>query len=387
MSRSCIVCGNKNLEILYSETLSVLGLGLIKIGISICKKCGCVLQNPLVPQKTMSEFYSKFSNYTNPGNNYRPSSDKIELITNQVNFCLDNLPQIPKNEKNLFQVGCSDGFTLSVFKKNDWSVSGIDPSLNCSKIAKENYDIEIFTGFFENFKISKKFKMFVLTHVLEHLYFPKETLQKIYSDILDGGYLFVEIPCFENKEQLPNGYFSFEHVQFFSEKLIIDLLNETGFEILAIRHIFHEYPIISLLCKKITNKKKINLSLLEFEKNRSMVLYHIEKEKQVWNKIKSTLNLTLNPNNRIFVWGAGIHTSKLNFHTQLFDNFKISGIIDSDPQKHGLDFLNIKILDPKKIDFITGDQIVISSYASENEIYNSIAHLKNNGVIILKLYE
>lgn len=386
-TRNCIMCANDDLEILFSENLSVLGLDLVKIGISVCKKCGCVLQNPSVPQKTMNKFYSEFSNYTNAGNNHRPSYDRIESITNQVNFCLDNLPQIPKNEKNLFQIGCSDGFTLSIFKQNGWSVTGIDPSLNCSKIAQENYNIEIFTGFFENFKISKKFKMFILTHVLEHLYFPKETLQKIYTCILDDGYLFVEIPCFENKEQLPNGYFSFEHIQFFSEKLIVDLLNETGFKILAIRHIFHEYPIISLLCKKIPNRKKMNLSPSEFEKNRSMILYHINKEKQIWNNIKLTLNLTLNLNNRIFVWGAGIHTSKLNLHTQLFDDFKISGIIDSDHQKHGLEIFNMEILNPKKIDFITGDQIIISSSSSENEIYNSIAHLKNKGVTILKLYQ
>ena len=387
LSRNCIICNNNDLEIFSSENLSVLGLGVITIGVSICKKCGCVLQNPLVPQKTMNKFYSEFSNYTNAGNNYYPSSDKIEYITNQVKFCLDNLPQITKNEKDIFQVGCSNGFTLSVFKQNGWSVTGIDPSLNCSKISQENYDIEIFTGFFENFEISKKFKMFVLTHVLEHLYSPKETLQKIYSHVLDDGYLFVEIPCFENKEQLPNGYFSFEHIQFFSEKLIVDLLNETGFEILAIRHVFREYPIISLLCKKIPYKKKMDLSLLEFEKNRSMVLYHIQKEKQIWNKIKSTLNQKLNPNNRIFVWGAGIHTSKLNFHTQLFDDFRISGIIDSDHQKHGLFFLNIQISDPKEIHFANGDQIIISSQTSENEIYNSISHLKNCGVGILKLYE
>lgn len=385
-TRNCIVCANDDLEILFSENLSVLGLDPVKIGISVCKKYGCVLQNPSVPQKTMNKFYSEFSNYTNAGNNHRPSYDRIESITNQVNFCLDNLPQIPKNEKNLFQIGCSDGFTLSIFKQNGWSVTGIDPSLNCSKIAQENYNIEIFTGFFENFKISKKFKMFILTHVLEHLYFPKETLQKIHSHILDDGYLFVEIPCFENKEQFPNGYFSFEHVQFFSEKLIVDLLNETGFEILKIRHFFHEYPIISLVCKKTSKKKNIQFSLSEFKKNHSMVLYHIQNEKQVWDKIKTTLHLKLNPDNRIFVWGSGIHTSKLHFYTKLFDDFKISGIIDSDSQKHGLNFFNIEISDPKKIKFIANDQIIISSYASENEIYDSIKDLQNNGVTVLKFY-
>lgn len=386
MSRNCIICNNKDLEVIFSENLSVLGLGHIHIGISICQKCGCVLQNPLVPQKTMSKFYTEFSNYTNAGNDFHPSHERTELIKNQVKFCLDSLPHIPNSEKNLFQIGCSNGFTLSIFKENGWSVTGIDPSPNCSKIAQENYEIDIFTGFFENFEIPKKFKMFVLTHVLEHLYFPKEILHKIYDYILDDGYLFVEIPCFENKEQLPNGYFSFEHIQFFSEKLIIDLLNETGFEILSTRHFFYEYPIISLVCKK-TIKKKMNFSLSEFEKNHFMILYHINKEKQIWNKIKSDLNLKLNPNNRIFVWGAGIHTSKLDFHTKLFDNFKIFGIIDSDPQKHGLIFFDLTVLDPKTINFISGDQIIISSLTGENEIYDSISYLKNNGVNILKLYE
>jgi SAM-dependent methyltransferase len=387
MPRNCIVCNSDNLEIVFLESLVVLGLGHLKIGISVCKKCGCVFQNPLVPQNIMNKYYAEYSNYTNAGNKYHPSSEKLKGIKNQVKFCLDNLSEIPKNEKKLFQVGCSDGTTLSIFKQNGWSVTGIDPSPVCSQLALKNYNIDTFTGFFENFKIEKKFVLFVLTHVLEHLYFPRDTLQKIYDNILDDGYLFIEIPCLENEEQFPNSYFSFEHLQHFSEKLIIDLLNDVGFEILSTRHFFHEYPIISLLCKKTINKKKLILDSSEFKKNHSIVLRHIDKEKQTWKKIYSNLNLKLNSNNRIFVWGAGIHTSKLNFYTQLFDHFTISGIIDSDPQKHGLNFLNVNVLDPKKIDFTIGDQIIISSVASENEIYESIIHLKDNGVIILKLYQ
>jgi len=387
MSRNCVVCNNNKHEVLSIEELNVVGIGDISIGVSICKKCGCVLQDPIVPQKKMNAYYSQFSNYTNVGNDYSPSNEKINLITQQVKFCLKNLPEIPNIEKNLFQVGCSNGFTLSIFKNNGWDVTGIDPSSLCAKLAKKNYEIEIFTGFFENLMNLKKYKLFVITHVLEHLYLPKETLQKIYHHTLDGGYLFVEIPCFKDADKFPNGYFSFEHIQFFSENLISDLLNQTGFDILAKRHIFHEYPIISLVCKKRNSVSKSYISnSTEYENNYSLVLNHLMKENQTWSKIKSELHSKLNSKDRIFLWGAGIHTSKLFFHTKLLDSFKITRIIDNDPQKHGLKFLNIEISDPQKIDFKKGDQIIISSYSSENEIFDSIKNLVSKGVTIFKLY-
>ena len=140
-NRNCIICNSNQSILVDKEKLEVLGIGKIEIGVSICKKCGCVFQNPYVPKNIMRKFYEEFSNYTNAETGFKPSKERISNITEQIKFCLQNI----QDKENAFQLGCSNGFTLSVLKSQGWNVKGIDPSPICKKLAKKNYGINMDT--------------------------------------------------------------------------------------------------------------------------------------------------------------------------------------------------------------------------------------------------
>lgn len=379
-NRKCIVCNSEKSVLVDEENLDVVGIGELKIGISVCKKCGGVFQNPCVPKKKMKKFYEQFSNYTNVGTQFKPSKDRVLGISEQVDFCLQNI----EDQKNVFQLGCSDGFTLSVLKSRGLSVKGIDPSPLCKKLAKKNYNIDIFCGFFEDLIHNKKYHLFFLTHVLEHIYQPKKILKKIRENIRDDGYLFVEVPCLENEEKWPNGYFSFEHIQFFSETLLIKILSSCGFEVIATRHIFHNYPIISIVCRKVKPKKIIIKN--EFNKNFKMTQAFLKREKIIWKKIEQKINNSITTKNNVFVWGGGIHTSKLFYRTNILKKINVTSIIDNDKQKQGLLLNKIKVQPLEKIEFSKGDYVIISSAASEKQIEQNIKKLNIKGIKIIKLY-
>jgi len=386
-NRLCINCLKNLQEVMFKEKLNVLDIGTVEIGTSLCKECGSVFQNPVVPEEFMKKYYEEFSNYTNVQTNFVPSNEIKELIEKQVSFCLKNISKNFDQEKKLFQIGYSNGYTLSVFKKFGWDVTGIDPSSRCASVAKNQFDIKIFTGFFENFepKINSRYSLIVMTHVLEHIYKPKEVLLKCRNFLKEDGYLFVEVPVLENEELLPNGYFTFEHLQYFSEKILKNILHNCGFQVLSTRRFHHQYPVISVVCKKInipTTESKIN----DYEYAHTITEKFLSRQKKIWENISKKINENINSKNRVYVWGAGIHTSKLFAWTKIDSKYNILGIIDSDPQKHGRKLQKLTILDPKEVVVKDQDVIIISSYASENQIFEYLKSTYKDKIKIIKLY-
>lgn len=86
----------------------------------------------------------------------------------------------------------------------------------------------------------------------------------------------------------------------------------------------------------------------------------------------------------IALYGTGSHTERLLefFSTQ---NFLIIGLIDQDPEKIGKDYYGLKTF---SIDQIQNkiDAIIISSFVYQEEIYNRIKYLSENGIKIIKIY-
>jgi len=86
--------------------------------------------------------------------------------------------------------------------------------------------------------------------------------------------------------------------------------------------------------------------------------------------------------------GGGIHTSQLLSETKL-KNAQIHCIFDNDPKKSGHDISGIPIkIFPTNIQDVLKDidAILISSEASEDEIYHQIKNIKKDGVKIYRLY-
>ena len=84
-----------------------------------------------------------------------------------------------------------------------------------------------------------------------------------------------------------------------------------------------------------------------------------------------------------YVFGAGIHTSQLLAFSTLEKIFKIKGIIDNSPTKWGKKFGKFDCFKLENINLCENDKIIISSYASENEIYKGLSQNIKNEIICL----
>ena len=378
MSRKCFICNNCSLVNIFNQNWKVAGCDEIEIGIGICPECGMTLQDPIVPNSTMFKWYSQIGNYTNPSRAGKPSPAKIKCVDNQIK-CLKE--HVINKTGSVFQVGCSDGYTLSRFKEEGYDVMGIDPSSNAAEVSNKLYGIKPFVGFFENYNPIKKVKydLIILTHILEHLYDPLLSLNKCNELLSSEGNLLIEVPALIHPENWSISFFTFEHVNYFSQVSMNNLLEKAGFTIVGDWSLTldrDDYPVMTGIAKRKYSQNIIEIAS-DYERSRSVCEYFLNKNKNMWLEINKHLKNETNDISHIIIWAGGIHTSQLLANTDLEFMSDIDCIVDIDPQKENLKIGKYKIRKPDTINFSDPTLgIVISSIEAEEDIYKNIISKK-----------
>jgi len=362
--RTCFICGSIDGECFKVEKWPVTGLGNLKIGFRICSGCGMVLQDPIVDQKLMRLYYKETSNYTNPGRHGLPSTRKIRAVDSQ----LEIVNRYVKDAGVAFQVGCSDGYTMYRFRESGWNVEGLDPSPSAARIAQQKYDLNLSVGFFEEFHSNSKYDLIILTHIIEHIYDPRLFLQKVVSLLKPAGRVLIEIPVLVDPDRWPPGYFTFEHVNYFSETSLMNLFMLTNLIPVGPSEIDLAgdiYPVIRCLVK-LDNKDGESELVSALSNVQNICHQFFERERKIWKHIDGLLRSQLASFEKVIIWGAGIHTSQLLSCTGIEDYGSIEFIVDSDEQKWGEKLKNYDVKSPKEIPWDDHKvALVISSYASK----------------------
>jgi len=393
--RNCSVCNSNESITIYKQPIgSIVGIGDIgyEHKIDRCNTCGFIFANSILQEKEILKYYEKMSNYENPAHSGLHSEMRKQSIERQINFILGHLP---KNfNGTALDIGCSVPYGLSILKSKGWKVLGLDPSDSCIKIAKDLWDVDVKKGFFniDNFKNERLFELIILSHVLEHLIYPSETLSQLKEILSADGVIYIEVPNLLEHNNL-TGYFTFEHVNYFTPISLENIVKNNGFEIQKIQLIKNDeselsYSSVGALIKKAQSENtKINVDTSSFaalENYKTHIGSRIKKINLALDKIDKSIE-----KGRLALWGGGIHTSQLLSETNLRE-MDIFCIYDNDPKKNGECILSIPILNfPDDITRVLKnvDAILISSQASENEIYNQISKFEQYDLKIFKLYQ
>ena len=386
MIRDCFFCTRK-VEVVFSTKWHLPGLPSCEIGFSICRNCGSVCQSPTVTHNQMLTFYKTLAVYTNPGRAGQPSASKVTDLNEQLRFIERGMGRLPNS---VLQIGSSDGYSLSRFKAAGVDrVLGVEPSKSSADLAQLLYNIETITNSAEDFKTDENFELILLTHVLEHLFEPQKTLDKCLKQQaqIDEGFIYIEVPLLATVESLCPGFFAFEHVNYYTRQNLIQSLELTGYSVVSLVEHYNSNlsPVIGVLAS--TKKQKyVDTPLNEFERNKEILEHYRIRELKSWQQKLNKILLDLQNQKRLFLWGAGIHTSQLLANTNLLKVCKISGLIDGSNLKWGIKQGDWIVKDPNCIDWKRGDAILISSYASEEEIHESLAYLRDVGVKTYRLH-
>jgi len=366
----CAICKGTDREIVQTQSLALLNRSdPCLIHFSVCRSCGHLQQWPPVQPELMEHHYRTFATYE--------LFDEAQALraappSRHARRFLSLARDLELKPGSAYEVGSASGEMLHHFRQQGWRVSGCDPSPSAVKQAKSIFDIDIDLGTEEGLLPQKKnLNLMLACHVLEHLYDPVSTLDRLNACLEPGGHLLLEVPCATAPDVLLPGWFSFEHLHYYRVEILEHLLTRTGFEIAEMRIAItaHHYPVIAIAARKAT-KAVAPRTRTDAAASIDMARRYVERDSQLWQKTERRLSNLHGP---VFIYGAGIHTAQLLDHTDFARQVDIIAIADRDPKKWGQKLAGIPVIGPDEL-FRHPQRVpvVVSSYVSERAIVNAL---------------
>ena len=192
VSDGCSLCESRNFTLISEGDRY--GFDLKK---QFCNECGLIQTYPAVSREFHEEFYtyhyrplylkSKIVDYKDV---IKEQNDKAEKY---LDYFINNGLSEKLASLAIIEIGCSSGGTINGLKKAVKSVQGCDLDIEAIKFARDNFKIDVEVGMYPS-SLPNGPKLFILSHILEHVFNPLETLKEIRLIMNPGDFLFVAVP-------------------------------------------------------------------------------------------------------------------------------------------------------------------------------------------------
>lgn len=132
---------------------------------------------------------------------------------------------------SLLDIGCGMGGYLLAGRQMGLDVLGVEPSASHSKAAVDIFGLDVVHDYFKAEAFDQRFNYVILSHVIEHIYEPKEFLADVMRVLQPGGRLIVITPnCESFSAKICRKYWSMykpiDHVSMFSKDAMESSLPE-----------------------------------------------------------------------------------------------------------------------------------------------------------------
>lgn len=241
-----------------------------------------------------------FTDYLDPVEEISPVIDSAQLTAQESAYIETQLQanlnkfknqvaivarHLPLDGAEIVDIGCGGGLFLSLLKQRGAHVIGIELSDSRAQYARAKHGIKIdkhpIESNFWQTEYAQHFDAVTLWDVIEHVNYPKQTLQAAVNVLKPGGLLLIDTPCrdgfyhrfgeFTYKitggryPTFLNAMYSshlFGHKQIFSTSEMNMLFESMGLEVIDL-HKFHElsFPYEFYLRKLLRSQIVVNLLL------------------------------------------------------------------------------------------------------------------------------
>lgn len=239
---NCFVCGNENLERIWTEPLdrdAKKVVGVDTISLVRCHQCGFVFANPRPDETSLRRYYSLITDVVWAASDGYHS--RLPLFRQGIRHIERYLK---KESPLLLDVGCWTGEFLRFARERGFQSFGVEVNKILATYARENYHLSIITGSIDKDSFpEKEFDVVTMWDVLEHTRDPRKTVMHAHTLLKDGGILGISVP--NVTFQLARARISrpfrpdvaicgIAHLNQFSEKTLRALLKKCGFEIVHV---------------------------------------------------------------------------------------------------------------------------------------------------------
>jgi 2-polyprenyl-3-methyl-5-hydroxy-6-metoxy-1,4-benzoquinol methylase/spore coat polysaccharide biosynthesis predicted glycosyltransferase SpsG len=167
----------------------------------ICGKCKIIYMKRLAPPETEYSDTYFFEDYKKQyGKTYLEDFPNLRLLAAQrlraIKFLMRKKLAASRSTFSgiqLLDIGCAYGAFLAEAKKNNFDVTGIDPSKGAIKYINNTLNLKADRGFFP-LEIPARFDVITMWYVIEHFENPAPALQKVYELLKPGGIFAFSTP-------------------------------------------------------------------------------------------------------------------------------------------------------------------------------------------------
>ena len=209
----------------------------IKIWVK-CSRCHLVYANPRPTKQALERYYSAFY----ASKNGIESQVQAEEAYDRLMYCEQIINAVEEcrggEVGTLLEVGSGVGFQLAVASYRGWKVTGMELDADTARFCKRTFGCDVFSADLESHTFSRddQYDVVVMSEVLEHLFSPASSIQKLVGVLAPGGVLLLSTPDLSHPfhilfQQADPMWAVASHLTYWSREGIENLLESTGLTI------------------------------------------------------------------------------------------------------------------------------------------------------------
>jgi hypothetical protein len=357
-----VMTGKKDLEVLHTFPQFPVYMGAVDCATSedefadmtwtISRSSGMIQLNPVLPLEVV---YQQSHGSGTIGELWKEHHKAFALFIHRF------APQ------KVLEIGGGHGYLhreYQLLQSNNWTI--VEPNPNPDLESKVNV---IKTFFDKNVELPDEIDAIVHSHVLEHIYEPREFFENLNLKLEIGKMLFFSVPNME--EMLKRKYLNclnFEHTIMLTGVYIEHLLALNGFKLLNVQRFYDDHSIF-YAAEKVKECEPIMLNRDLYKTNRRLVNDYMDHYRE---RVASMNYQIISSGLPTYIFGAHVFTQYL-FAFGLQESL-IKGIFDNDPRKQGkrLSGTNLNIFSPDLIRGTKNHNVLLSAGVYNQEIMAQI---------------
>jgi SAM-dependent methyltransferase len=357
--------------VLFHQSFEGLGGACLLNGydVAVCANCGAGFAGDIPEQSAFDEYYRDLSKYES----FDPAlaAPPIEQRFYDAAATIEKF--IPSPDSRIMEVGSGSGQLLKLLRdRGFWNVLASDPSPGCVAAAERLYGIPGIAGsIFTLPQPEDPFDFLILVGVMEHIRDLAGAVNRLYALLRDGGRVYLETPDasrYAPDADAPFQEFSVEHIGFFSPVSLANLMRRCGFQAIAVeRTLRRRNELVCANAFGVFVKSPDPPRPIERDTETEPGLRaYIEGCRAEDARIRARIERSLQPGERMAVWGVGAHTLRL-LATGGLDPARIDLFVDSNPKYQGKKLSGIAVESPAALKRYAGP-VLISSRGFQREI-------------------
>ncbi len=218
-----------------------------------CGGCGLAYLSPRLEEDAMLALYAQADYYEAGEVGYASYTEQEAALKATFAAFLKRLHQQGLARGRLLEIGCGYGYLLSAARPHVEYLAGTDYAAEAVQRAAPLADA-VYEGGLAQVPADERFDLIVHTNVIEHVYDPVPFMETLRARLAPGGAVAVATPNINSPIRYALGtrwpsFKSPEHVTYYNQATLQDLLRRAGFNEVTSVPFPHAFPL-SLIAGK-----------------------------------------------------------------------------------------------------------------------------------------